>query len=250
LSRFLAALLALALPATAGAGSFYPGSLVLDGEEIQVSWNDGDSFRIEGGARQKTRARLMDVNTLESYGPVHRWGKWGRWELYALAQESAKICAAKSWTCTTDGKPDRFGRLLVRCPALAKELVRLGHAMVFAVDAPAVPALVQAQKEAQRQAAGMWRMGVPPRIVTGAHSSLEGAGYDRVVDTRSGAAEAVAHQRVYETCEEVCVGLGKDEACFVYVPFKRRYREPPPCLTNPRVSPRPPQKAPPKATGP
>jgi endonuclease YncB( thermonuclease family) len=237
----------LVLSALAQAGTFHSGELVLDGEKVAVSWNDGDSFRIESGERRKTRARLMDVNTLESYGPVHRWGSWGRWELYALSLESAKICAAKSWACTSEGKPDRFGRTLVRCPALAKELVRLGHAMVFAVDAPAPPELVLLQRQAQRQGAGMWKNGVPPRIVSGAHSSLEGAGYDRIVDTRTGKAEAVAHQKAYETCEEVCVGEGKGEACLVYVPFKRRYRDPPPCLTNPRVSPKPPQKAPSKA---
>ncbi len=129
--------------------------------------------------------------------------------------------------------PDGYGRLLVSCPELARELVRLGLAMVFAVDAPAPKDLLAVQRAAQRGRRGMWRKGVPPAIPTGAHSVLEGKGYDRVVDTTTGEARAVPHERVYETCQETCVGGGRDQACLIYVPFQRRYRNPPPCLHFP-----------------
>ena len=149
----------------------------------------------------------------------------------------------KPWTCTITGRPDRYGRALVRCPELARTLVRRGHAMVFALDEPPPSDLVALQLDAQRRKVGMWRLGVPSLIVTGVHSVLEGEGrgYDRVVSTRSGRARALAHSSAYETCEDVCVGTGQDESCLVYVPFRRRYREPPPCLTDPRISPIPPQ---------
>jgi endonuclease YncB( thermonuclease family) len=244
LPLLLVPLVALCVASTARA-DFVSGELILDGSRISVSWNDGDSFRVSDGALKKTRARLADVNALENYGPVHRWGGWNRWELYSLSQQSARVCVSQAWTCTTLAAPDRYGRKLVRCPALARELVKLGQAMVFAVDEPARPELVLAQKDAQRRGAGMWNKGVPSRLISGAHSALEfdgGKGYDRIVDTATGKAEAVPHSRAYETCEDVCVGEGKDESCLVYVPFKRRYHEPPPCLTNPRIEPRPAQK--------
>jgi endonuclease YncB( thermonuclease family) len=239
--RFALPLLGLCLlaPALAGAGEFVPGELVLDGHRVGVKWNDGDSFAITEGPLRKKKARLMDVNTLEDYGPVHRWGEWTRWQLFALAMESASVSASQAWSCTTSGAPDRYGRLLVRCPALARELVRQGQAMVFAVDATPPAELVAVQREAQKRGAGMWRKGVPPLIVSGAHSALEGKGYDRVVDTRTGETRVIAHDLAYETCQDVCVGEGKEQSCLVYVPFKKRYRDPPPCLTNPKIAPLP-----------
>lgn len=243
MTRALLAPLAVALLLPGLAGASERGAIVLDGERREVRWNDGDSFGFEGpggGKRDRQRARVTDYNTLENFGPVHRWGGWDRWELFELSQQASKVAAAKAWACTSSGAPDKYGRLLVRCPELAKELVRQGHAMVFAVGGAAPEDLLALQKDAQRRKAGMWRKGVPSRVVSGAHSETEGEGYDRVVDTATGVAEARAHERTYETCDEVCVGEGAEAACYVYVPFKRRYRDPPPCLTDPKVKPRPP----------
>jgi hypothetical protein len=122
---------------------------------------------------------------------------------------------------------------------VAADLVRSGDAMVFAVDGPPDPALVSLQREAQRDARGMWAHGVPPLVPSSVHSADEpnlgprGA-YDRIVDTRTGIAEARPHDRVYRTCEEVCVGAGRDRACMVHVPFARRYRDRPACLRGGR----------------
>jgi micrococcal nuclease len=79
---------------------------------------------------------------------------------------------------------------------------------------------------------GMWRLGVPPRIPTSLHSVDEGGTetYDRIADTRTGAARPVPHRRRRATCEEVCVGEGDGRACMTYVPFERRYRRKPACL--------------------
>ena len=43
-------------------------ALVLDGKELNVYWDDGDTFEFREHGR-KTRARLRGFNTLESYGP-------------------------------------------------------------------------------------------------------------------------------------------------------------------------------------
>jgi micrococcal nuclease len=234
--RIVPALLAVLVAIPARAGGFVEGALLVDGMRVAVTWNDGDSFRFNDGPMTGERARLSDVNALESYGPVHRWGSWSRWELYQLSQRSAYVCASQAWSCSTVGHADRFGRHLVRCPGLAKELVRLGHAMVFAVDEPPCSELVATQRDAQRRGAGMWKKGVPPRIVSGAHAANEfsegSKAYERIVDTATGKADAVAHSRTYETCEEVCTGEGAEKACLVYVPFRRRYHDPPPCLTE------------------
>lgn len=231
-------LLSVAMPARA---EFVQGTLVLDGQELHVSWNDGDSFSFKKGRGRRNRARLQDFNTLENYGPVHRWGGWSAWELYALSLEPAKIAASKRWRCTSTKGSDAYGRLLVRCPDLARELVKQGQAMVFAVDAAPAKDLLSLQRDAQKAKAGMWRKGVPPLLITSAHSVLEGKGYNRIVDTKTGEATAVGHGEAFETCDQVCTGAGGDASCLLYVPFKRRYAAPPPCLTDRRLAPRPPR---------
>ncbi len=230
-------------PARRAAAGYAWGTVVLDGAEIRVRWSDGDSFRIQTGRWKGRNTRLQGYNTLESFGPVHRWGGWSPAELYRIARASASLAAASARECRTDGKPDGYGRLLVSCPGAAEALVRAGHAKVFAVGAPADPALLAAQADAQRRGAGMWEKGVPAAIVTSVHSQgepdLHGAGaYDRVADTRTGEARALPHARRYEVCEEVCHGEGRDRSCMVYVPFERRYRDRPPCLSAPSRSPR------------
>lgn len=239
-STRLAALIlaALFLPAPAvarrGAGGHPEGQVVLDGEVVRVRWIDGDTFRIAEGPRRRMLARLAGVNALETFGPVHRWGGWAPAELLELARGTGAVAAAGTWRCASAGG-DRYRRLLVECPDLAVELVRRGHAMVFAMDGPAAPGLLEAQRRAQAEGAGMWREGVPPLIVASAHSADERglggrAAYDRLVDTRTGAAFERRHHRTYAACEEVCAGQGPERACFLYVPYERRFRDRPRCL--------------------
>ncbi|MGC4122474.1 MAG: thermonuclease family protein [Myxococcales bacterium] len=129
----------------------------------------------------------------------------------------------------------------MRCPDLARELVQQGLAMVFAVDAAASKDLLSAQAQAQKKKAGMWKKGVPPRLISSAHSVLEGKGYNRIVDTKTGQATAEEHAEAFETCDQICTSEGRDASCLMFVPFKRRYTDPPACLTDPRLAPRPPR---------
>lgn len=211
------------------------GELVLDGVPARVRWNDGDSFRIEDGPRRGQRARLVGVNALETFGPVHRWGGWRREELMGIARGSAAVAASERWACTSSGEADRYGRLLVSCPDAARRLVGAGHAMVFAMDGPAEPALLAVQRAAQAEGAGMWAKGVPPAIPTSAHAAGErGLGarraYDRIADTGTGAAVSRPHEAVYEVCQEICAGPPEARACLLYVPYERQHRARPPCL--------------------
>lgn len=244
----LSALLALGLAATpsaAGARRGGPrgdggrgslrGSLVLDGERVAVRWSDGDSFRVDGGRNAGRRARLAGVNALESHGPVHRIGPAGGAELLHVARRARSLAAGGEWRCTLARGTGGYGRLLVSCPDAAEALVSAGLAMVFAVEAPADPALLAAQRAAQAARLGMWARAAPPLVPASAHSVDElGLGrsgaYDRVVDTRTGSAERRPHARRYAVCEEVCVGEGAERACLTYVPYERRHRHRPPCL--------------------
>jgi micrococcal nuclease len=210
-----------------------PSAVVLDGSPVAVRWIDGDTFRFLDGPRQGQGARLEGYNTLETYGPVHRWGGWTRRELLALARAATPLVASRTWSCHSAGAQDRYRRLLVACPDAAAELVRAGLAMVFAIGVPPQAGLLDLQRDAQRRGAGMWAKGVPGHILTSVHSADEAAGtrpHDRLVDTATGVAGRRQHDRSYGTCDEVCAGAGADRSCMLYVPFARRFRGPPRCL--------------------
>jgi micrococcal nuclease len=208
-------------------------TVVLDGAPVAVRWTDGDTFRILSGPRHGRSARLLGYNTLETFGPVHRWGSWTPPELLALARAATPVAASRTWSCATAGQEDRYRRLLVACPEAAAELVGRGLAMVYSVGGPADPRLLELQRDAQRRGAGIWAKGVPRGIVTSVHSAAEGnegGAYNRVVDTRTGVASGRPHGVAYATCVEVCEETEGDRACMVYVPFGRRYRHRPWCL--------------------
>jgi endonuclease YncB( thermonuclease family) len=231
LALFAAAPSALGAPRQHGAA----GQILLDGQPTEVRWTDGDSFKIESGPLKGFGTRLVGYNTLEAFGPVHRIAALGPAPLEEIATGSAALLAATTWRCRTEGKRDGYGRALVACPDAAAALVRAGHAMVYAVDAPPDPALLAAQREAQAARRGIWAGGVPPEIITSLHSAgekdLKGkAPYDRLCDTRTGTTRLRRHQTSYRTCEEVCVGEGLQRSCMVYVPFERRYSNRPDCI--------------------
>jgi micrococcal nuclease len=222
-------------PSPARARGAGRGAVVLDGERVPVRWTDGDTFRILGGRFAGRAARLSGVNALETHGPVHRWAGVSPWALLAVAKAAGPLAASEIRRCEEERRADAYGRLLVSCPDVAEALVDAGYAMVFAVDAPADERLLAAQRRAQAARLGMWKGGTPPLVPSSVHSADEpGLGprgaYDRIVDTRTGAAVAHPHGRTYRTCEEVCVGEGRARACMLYVPFERRYRNRPGCL--------------------
>lgn len=210
--------------------------IVLNGTETSVRWSDGDSFRFLDGPYKGNGVRLMGFNTLESYGPVHQWGDWTADELYEIARTSKKIGSAGKWTCTTDGSRDAYKRVLVSCPEAALAIVQAGHGHVFAIDAKPDPALVKAQKKAQKAKVGMWAKGVPALIITSLHSADEprskktGESYNRVADTRTGQARKVKHSDTYGECQNVCLGPKLRQSCLIYVPFEHRYKNKAECL--------------------
>lgn len=218
------------------------GSVVLDGIPLEVWWNDGDSFTPKRGMRERP-ARIVGYNTLETHGPVHQWGGWTGPELLALTVRATQVASAKVRHCISYGRPDRYGRPLVRCPDVARELVGDGLAMVFAVNEAPDRELVALQSAAQAKGRGIWARGVPATIVTSIHSVDEdarraGAGrngqasgaYNRVVDTRTGETSLRRHGERFQICQVVCEGAGKDKSCLTYVPFGRQRRDRPRCL--------------------
>jgi endonuclease YncB( thermonuclease family) len=217
--RALRATLALALPvlgfaatavAPAGAKAAEPRSkVILNGKLTQVTFNDGDSFRVLGGAMNGAKARLAGYNTLESYGPVHQWGTWTEKELYVMAKMATMHARRGIWECETEGDTDTYGRILVHCPGLAEDLVRRGLAHVLTVgDEPGDAKLVAAQREAIKARRGLWAHGVPEFILTSIHSAEEdtdGTGtYNRLVSTDDGHSVKWKHQNRYTECAKVC----------------------------------------------
>lgn len=200
-------------------------TLTIDGEELEVFWNDGDSFKIlETGGEQKS-VRLMGYNTLENHGPVHRWGDWTAIELFGIANEATAAAAAGEWTCTTDGSLDRYQRSLVTCDDLILYMVETGLGHLFKIDEVANEKELEAQRSAQQRGVGMWAKGLPEFIVTSVHSAAEaddGRGvFNRTISTVDGHSEQIHHEEIYGECQEICLR----GSCMVYVPYERRWGE-------------------------
>jgi len=204
-------------------------TILLDGEIERVNWNDGDSFRILKGKREGQKARLVGYNTLESYGPVHFWGEFHGWDLYHIHKKATALAKSETWECTSDGKADGYGRILVTCPELRKRLITEGLAHVYAYKEEPDPELVALQLEAQNERRGMWQKGIPRGIVTSVHSIDEKGGddddgprttsYNRVCDTRTGKTFTIEHTAVYKPCDVFCYA----GSCLLYIPFDVRY---------------------------
>lgn len=201
----------------------------LDGTKERVFWNDGDSFRVLRGNRKGTKARITGYNTLESYGPVHFWGAYHGWKLYDLAKDGTKMARATIWECKALGPKDGYGRILVDCPDLTKAILAAGLAHVFSIGKDANPEHVKIQLQSQNQRKGIWKWGIPARIVTSIHSIDEnkddpryaGTAYNRVCDTRTGMSWTVKHNTAFKPCDAWCNG----GSCMVYVPFNVRFGE-------------------------
>ena len=198
----------------------------------EVRWSDGDSFKIVSGKWQGQRARLMGYNTLESYGPVHRWKEWSAWGLYKIAKDAKKIAMKEIWHCKAKDEKDHYGRLLLRCPDLIAAMVTSGYGHLFEVLSKADPKHLALQQKAIEAKKGMWAKGAPTHLVSSIHSTSENdtkQAYNRVVNLQTGSADKALHTKEYKTCEWVCVKEG--ESCMLYVPFKQRYgKNKPACL--------------------
>ena len=199
-------------------------TLILDGVEVSAGWDDGDTFSTpnpDGGKR--LRARMDGYNTLESYGPVHRWGDWTAAELYDLAKASGERARSEVWECSAQEGSGGYGRMRVDCPDLRLALLSEGLATVFAIDADPRPEDLAAQQSAIDEQAGMWAKGVPEGLITSLHSLDEkpdqDATYNRILSMETGIADKHEHGETYVSCQEVC----DQGSCMVYVPYKQRY---------------------------
>lgn len=199
-------------------------AVMLDGVRIEVTWDDGDTFHGKRADGSKIKARLNGYNTLESYGPVHQWGEWTEQELYAFAKESGVFASGTVWECTDTQKGGGYGRALVDCPDLRRELLERGFAHPFSIGSTAPEADLQALQKGIANKAGMWAKGTPSSIITSLHSNDEKAdqdAYNRVCSLETGECTQMTHTDVYATCQKVCVEeLG---SCMTYVPYKSRY---------------------------
>jgi endonuclease YncB( thermonuclease family) len=196
----------------------------LNGVPTPVYFNDGDSFTVLGGQLEGARTRLSGYNSLESFGPCHRWGNWNAHELYVLAKMATLNARRGVWHCKSDMKRDGYGRTVWDCPDLAIDQIRKGlaHAMTV-TDEPAPAEHLAAQRLAMAERRGIWAHGVPTHVLTSLHSNdegYEGTTYNRLVSTTDGHSDKWLHKDVYRECQEVCHAGG---ACMVYVAMNRRY---------------------------
>ncbi len=206
------------------------GTITLNGNTVPIEWDDGDTFTFRGGVYKGDGVRLEGWNTLESYGPVHRWGDWTAEELYVVAKESLYQARRRSWDCTTRGKRDYYNRVLVTCPELGIDLVTRGLAHVYAFKTEADPQLLMLQRRAREAGLGMWEKGRPEFLVTSLHSADGKGGRNSVINTRTGQWDGRAHQDEYQICEEICVDHPVRGSCMVYVPYEQRYKDQPDCI--------------------
>jgi endonuclease YncB( thermonuclease family) len=182
----------------------------LNGAVTPVYFNDGDSFRIQAGPFKGAQARLSGYNTLESFGPAHKWGSWTTKELYVIAKYATLEARRGVWHCEGDGKKDGYGRLLLFCKDLAASLIERGLAHTYSVDEnPGDPDLLAVQREAIKNRRGMWAHGVPRNVVTSLHVKSEGGGKDgvtsnRLISTSDARTTKWIHNDEYEECQTVC----------------------------------------------
>ncbi len=219
----------LALVAASGAERDEKPRVVLDGVELTVRWSDGDTFSWKDAGGNTQRARLAGYNTLESFGPVHRWGSWTGKQLYDLAKGAGTFARTQKWRCSTLPGGGGYGRALVDCPDLRRELVERGFAHLYSLEKPVAEDELALQASAIARGKGIWEKGSTPVILTSIHSLSEGGEktYNRVCSLTTGMCEAREHTSTYATCQEVCV----EGSCMTYVPYEHRYgRERASCL--------------------
>ena len=232
MSRFVCAVIALVVclwPELAGAAKKH-SVVILDGKRLKVYWNDGDTFRILSRRGQRAKARLNGYNTLENYGPVHRWGKWKAWQLYRVGNRATWLARARPWKCFTLPGSGGYGRRLVSCPGLARALISRGLAHVFSMRGPGPRKLLRIQRHAQKKKRGIWAKGVPRYIVTSLHTAKYGRqAYNRLIHSKTGASKKIWHRHRYRICRWISQG----GSSMLWVPYRARYgHRKPHCLRS------------------
>ena len=206
------------------------GLILLRGKATPVVWQDGDTLTFVKGPLKGKTGRLVGYNTLESYGPVHRWGEWSGQELLGLAVEARRTAASSEWTCTKQKGRASYGRLLIDCPDARAALLETGLAHVFAYEGNPATEDLALQSAARMDSRGIWRKGRPETIISNVSADNSGRVFLRVVNSRSGKTE-VRHQRGdYSICDEICEGPSVSGSCMLFVPYEQRYSASASCL--------------------
>src|SRR5829696_8374012 len=143
LMKFLIALFALLLPATAGAADIAGIPKIREGDHIQIG-----NTRIRLGGIDAPAADQLCLNT-----------KGERWSCGAAARdELIKYAGNKTWSCNRRQVTDRRGRVVARCDVdgedIQKWLVRNGWALAYARISRDYEPDEKAAREAR---AGMWQ---------------------------------------------------------------------------------------------
>jgi endonuclease YncB( thermonuclease family) len=206
------------------------GEIVLRGKSTLVLWNDGDTFSLLSGPFKGKTGRLVGYNTLESYGPVHRWGEWTPEALHHLAYSARDQAAAGRWACSKQPKKDTYGRLLIDCPEARLALLRQGLAHVFAYESEPQESDLEAQRAAREARLGMWERGRPEQIVTNVSADENGRVFLQVASTRSGKTERRHQRHDYKPCDEICEGPSVSGSCMLFIPYSLRYDQRPDCI--------------------
>jgi endonuclease YncB( thermonuclease family) len=203
----------------------------LNKERVNVFFNDGDTFKVLDGSFKNSRVRIIGINTLETYGPVHQWSKNSPKYLLDIANLAARLAKKGGWNCQTYQEKDMYDRLLARCDDFSLALLKEGYAHAYSIaEKPALISYLAMQKQAQQKKIGMWKYGVPNFIITSLHSSVENnkKTYNRLISAHDGHSKVWHHQDNYNVCQKVCID---DDSCMVYVPFEQRYKKKrPECL--------------------
>lgn len=194
-------------------------TVMLDGRLLRVRWLDGDTFHSAG--RPRIKARLEGYNTLENYGPVHRWGTWTARELDRINDQASALARSRTWRCETLPEGGGYGRALVRCEDFARALLLRGLAHTYSIRGPADARWNAWQHQAQRKKKGIWAKGIPAYLVTSVHSrnARYRNAYIRLISTRDGSSKKIEHNQRFRTCEWVC----REGSCMRYVPYKQRF---------------------------
>lgn len=198
-------------------------NIYINGQLTTVAFNDGDTFKIKDGDLKQLRVRVVGINALENYGPVHQWAGNSPEYLFQIAKEATQMANRGGWHCDISEEKDIYGRLLAICDDLSLELIHNGLAHAYSItDEPARADYVQKQQQAQLAKAGMWKFGIPRFILTSLHSADEAqSSYNRSISAANGHSVSYHHHEHYLTCQMVC--LDDDDSCMVYVPYEKRY---------------------------
>lgn len=205
--------------------------IYLDNAKTKVRFVDGDTIKVLEGEFERTYARIMAINSLETYGPVHSFAHTDADYLLTIAHEATSFATASTWHCHSEKRRDVYNRLLIKCDDLAKAMLTQGLAHAYSIsDKPAPAEYLAAQKKAQTAHRGMWKYDVPDYIVTSLHSKEESArqNYNRLISTKDGTTLKMFHKENYKICQNVCTD--DNTSCMTHVPFGKRYNQKPYCL--------------------